>query len=377
METSGYVPPGAVSSPELAALAAARGPFASIYLTTEAGIDNAEQRSEQRWKALRNHLNEQGVPEAVLDEVDGLVPMAHLDGQTLAVIANAGGVLHVEHHHDVPAADFACWRALPALAPIIEWRQSAVPYVMVLADRHGAELIAYRHAGGEAETETVDRGTDFPIRKQAQGGWSQRRYQQRAENTWEENAVDVSKELVRVVEDIGARLVVVAGDVRAIQLLREHLPREVDEILVQIDGGGRAADGSEELMEAEARTQVATLVASDTRALLEKFREEAGQGDRAADGPSPVVQAVNEARVAVLLVPGFVDDDSGPRGHFGAEAIPVARSDDELRVLGVDARHEAPLVDVLIRGALGTGAGVRVIPSAAAPKDGFGAILRW
>ena len=31
-----------------------------------------------------------------------------------------------------------------------------------------------------------------PITKIAAGGWSQRRYQQRAENTWEDNARDVA-----------------------------------------------------------------------------------------------------------------------------------------------------------------------------------------
>lgn len=377
METSGLVPIGAVAAPELAALGTARGPFATVYLTTESDIEKASQRSEQRWKVLRNQLSEQGAPESVLVTIDPLVRYAHHEGHTLAVVANAEGVLHVEHHHEVPATDFACWRALPVLAPVIEWRQQAVPYVVVLTDRRGAELISYRHAGGDADVETVDRGSDDPITKQSQGGWSQRRYQQRAENTWEENAVDVSKELVRAVEEIGARLVIVAGDVRAIQLLREHLPREVDQLVVEIDGGGRAADGSDEVMDAEARRQVATLVAAETRAMLEKFREEVGQSDRAADGPTAVAKAVNESRVAVLLVPAALEDESAPMGYFGADPIPIARSDDELRVLGVDVRHEAPLVEVLIRGALGTGAGVRIIPAASAPRDGFGAILRW
>lgn len=379
METSGVVPAGAVTSPELVALGSSEGPFLSVYLTTEAEVENAPQRSTQRWKVLRNVLSGRGAPEAALDLVDPLVREAHLEGKTLAVIATADRVLHVEHHHEAPAGDVGCWRALPVLSPIIEWRQQAIPYVVVLTDRRGAELVAYRHAGGEADVETVDRGSDEPIRKVAPGGWSQRRYQQRAENTWEENAVDVSKELVRVVEDIGARLVLVAGDVRAVQLLREHLPREVDELVTLIDGGGRANDGSEGFMEDDARTYVATLVATDTRVMLEKFREESGQGDRAADGPTPTVTAINEARAAVLLVPSVLDDADADvsTGHFGPAPIPIARSDDELRVLGVESRWEAPLVDVLIRGALGTGAGVRVIPSAAAPKQGIGAILRW
>jgi hypothetical protein len=34
-------------------------------------------------------------------------------------------------------------------------------------------------------------------------------------------------------------------------------------------------------------------------------------------------------------------------------------------------------VDVAIRAALGTGAGVRLVPKAGGPTDGLGAILRW
>jgi hypothetical protein len=43
----------------------------------------------------------------------------------------------------------------------------------------------------------------------------------------------------------------------------------------------------------------------------------------------------------------------------------------------VDHPVEAPLVDVLVRAALGTSAGVRLVPADRAPTDGVGAVLRW
>jgi hypothetical protein len=45
--------------------------------------------------------------------------------------------------------------------------------------------------------------------------------------------------------------------------------------------------------------------------------------------------------------------------------------------MGVDDPQEGRLVDVLIRAAFGTGAGVRIVPAGGPGKDGVGAILRF
>src|SRR3546814_15307921 len=65
---------------DLEALAKGGGPFLSVYLNTEADVDNAAMRSEQRWKALRRRLAESGAPETALAQVDPLIDRAHLSG---------------------------------------------------------------------------------------------------------------------------------------------------------------------------------------------------------------------------------------------------------------------------------------------------------
>jgi Bacterial archaeo-eukaryotic release factor family 2 len=372
VETSGVTPHVGVKDADLAALAARPGPFATVYLTTDSEIANAAQRSEQRWKTLRAELVGQGAPEEVLSVIDPLVADAHRHGQCLSVVVPAGADPVVDHQPEPPRHDVGRWGPLPVLGPLIEWRQSAVPHVVVLTDRQGADLLGFRREGPDLLREVT--GDDDPIRKSAPGGWSQRRYQQRAENTWEHNAANVADDVVELVDKIGAQLVVVAGDVRAVPLLREQLPGRVDD-LVRVVDGGRSPDGSTDAVAAEATRLAATVVAAETRRLLEKFREERGQHDRAADGADATIAALNETRVEVLLVPGDVAD--APPAVFGPDPVPVSRSARSLRDLGVDQPREAPLVDVLIRAALGTGAGVRVVPSHAAPTDGIGALLRW
>ena len=71
------------------------------------------------------------------------------------------------------------------------------------------------------------------------------------------------------------------------------------------------------------------------------------------------------------------DPDDNRTAWFGREAIPVAERATDLTDLGVPDAQNGPLVDVAVRAALGTGAGIRMIPGAGGPTGGIGAILRW
>jgi hypothetical protein len=365
MESAGQTPRTYVEPSELAPLYEKPGPVATVLLTTEAEVENAAQRSEVRWKTLRRAMADAGVPDDVLAAVDPWVPDAHLEGEQLAVIAGGDGARVVEHFPDPPVlGDRFRWGPLPWAGPFAEARQSAVPHVVVSIDRTGAEIVLIRGGRLEAD-ERVEGGRDYPLQKSKPGGWSQRRYQQRAENTWQENASNVADELTDVVHRSGARLVVVSGDVRAVQLLRDALPEDVGALVEVVDGD----------VAAETVRLVNTVVASDTVALLQKFKEEKGQADRAADGIAATITALNQSQVEVLLV--HDDPDDTRTAWCGADPTPIAASPTDLKDLGVDSPDEAPLVDVLIRAAVGTGAGVRMTPGAPVPNDGVGAILRW
>jgi len=372
MDHTGVTPPVAITAPDLAEIALGEGPFLTVYLTTEAAVENAAQRSELRWKDLRTELAGQGADEQALAAVDPLVADAHMEGECLAVIADPKGLLHVAHEPDPPARDVGRWGPLPMIGPLLEWRQSQVPHVVALIDRAGADVFVFRPGRGDEHVEVA--GDDDPIHKAKAGGWSQKRYQRRAENTWEANAADVASELAELTDKEQPRLVVVGGDVRAVELLKEHLPKRVADLVRDIPGS-RAPDGSVDAVVDDVTRLVATAVAADTTALLAKFREERGQADRAADGPTATLEALTRAQVEVLLV--HADPDDGREVWFGRDAVPVADRPDTLTDLGVADPMRGPLVDVALRAALGTGAGVRMIPGAGGPDDAIGAILRW
>lgn len=126
------------------------------------------------------------------------------------------------------------------------------------------------------------------------------------------------------------------------------------------------------------RRLLATEVASGTTELLRKLKEERGQDDRAAAGLAATAAAVSEARAAVVLVPEEVE---GATLWYGSQPVPVATSRQALIDIGGEDPKEGPASEVLIRAALGTGAGIRIVPHPPFPRASVpscaGEELRW
>jgi len=355
---------GAREAPDIAELYERPGPFVTVYLDTNPEVENAAQRSLGHWRNVRRDLETAGAPLTALDAIQALVPDAHHRGTTLAAIADSTGLQLTRTFDNAITRDVGRWASLPQVAPIIEVQQSSPTHIVVLCDRVGADIAVYAANDGDRGTAllqvVVGDAQDPHISKSKPGGWSQPRYQERAENAWEHTAREVVERLTKVCDIVDPRLVLVSGDVRAVQLLQEHLPPRVASVV--------------RLMTGEPVNEVATLVAEDTVALLEKFREERGQGDRAVEGVDATLDALSAARVDTLLV----HDD--PRDErmcwFGADVPLVAPDPQPLRDQGADQPQMARLADVAIRTAFCTGARVRVVP-ATAVKERLGAILRF
>jgi Bacterial archaeo-eukaryotic release factor family 2 len=373
MEASARLTGGAVEAPDLVELVRRPGPFLSMYLHTERHVENAAHRSEVRWRTVRNGLERQAVPEAVLDEIEAIVPQAHLEGDCLAVVADDEEILHVEHGTALGPNDEATWDALPRLLPIVRWRQSEPPYVVVLTDRTGADLFAFVRGLPDVIRDEV-MGEHDVIRKVQPGGWSQRRFQQRAEDSWEQNAEQVAERVTRLVDAIRPEFVAVAGDVRAVQLLRGSLPERVDELVHPIDKEIPRKLEPEEPIPDDVWALVQQHVREAGERLLATFEEERGQHDKAVEGVDATARALSQGQVAVLLT---TETEINRELSFGPEPSLVGSSPEELKELGVDSPEQGKACEVLVRAALGTGARLRVLDDDARIDDGVGALLRW
>lgn len=358
---------------DLRALVARPGPFATVALARpDPGAATVDATAKEvRHAMAATPLTEQA--DAVATTISGA--LAHAPGAV--VVADGEGVLLVEHLDDAPRWSGVRVGALPVLAPIVERRAGDLPVVTVEVDRTGADvswstpLAAGATATGEVEVE----GAGPHIRKVHGGGWSHRRFQQRAEEAWEHTARDVAQAVTERATEIGARLVVAGGDDRMVQLVRERVPDELAALVREVPGS-RSADGSEEERDAAAERWRRTAVAEDTRAALLRFDQELGQREAAATGWADVLGALREGRVDVLLLHDGGEDE--PTAGFVPDAPSlVARRAAELDQLGHAEVRTARAADVALRAALLTSADVRIVPTTPRLDEGVGALLRW
>jgi peptide subunit release factor 1 (eRF1) len=234
--------------------------------------------------------------------------------------------------------------------------------VVVVTDRTGADIVQAVGAD-EVGASAVD-GESLHITRSAPGGWSQRRYQQRAENVWEDNARLVADAVTHAVDEIGARVVIVAGDVRARSFLLEHLPQRIVDLTVQADTSEPAG------LAAETVRHTATVAAADTRECLEQLRTR--PADHVTQGAVATVAALRAAAVDLLLV----HDDPVDERTAWISDDPAVIALDQNTLAEPDNARQARLVDAAIRAALATGASVRIVPGHVV-EDDLAARLRF
>lgn len=369
MERAGTTVRGGYRADDLAAVAGSPGPFGSVWLG-RSGLGAYGHTTATRADGVRRELVRLGTPDGVADELADAVGSGTTPG--VVAIADHTGLRLREVLDTAPRRDVVRWSAVPAWCAVIEHRQAQIPVIVVLADRLGADVLSSSAHGEDATS--VD-GADDPVTKSAPGGWSQKRFQQRAENTWEHNAALVVDEIVRASRSLQPELVVLGGDGRAVQAILDRMPKELSESTHTI-AGGRAADGSEDRRVDDVGRLVRTAVAEQTVGLLQRLAAEDGQGARAANGPAATFDALARHQVDVLLVH---DDAGDERQAWWAPASGAAALDRErLTDLDPGGPHlQDRLADVAVAGALRAGAAIRVVPDAAAVHDGIAALLRW
>ena len=357
------------------------GPFLTDYAAFEPATESLAAEVRVRWENRRRALAEAGASDSALESAAAALEGEHRGVAGLALVVPGSGAPLIERLPS-PPRETASWQEIPALRPLIALRQRHVPHVVALVDRIGADLRTWTgsEAGGHDIDMTVD-GDDDVITKVAPGGWSQRRFQQRAEDSWQHNMTQVATQLVALAERLRAQVVAVGGDERAIGYLLDALPGEVRKRVERI-GVTRAEDGSAERLTAEVNAELAAWSTARVDAALALHAEEIGQDDRATAGAGRTLEALRTSRVALLLVAERADDEAEARRAWaGPTRDQIATTAGDLA--DPDAAEEVPLLDGAVTAALASGAGVLVVPEASdgslPPQltDGLGALLRW
>ncbi|MFL6052165.1 MAG: Vms1/Ankzf1 family peptidyl-tRNA hydrolase [Actinoallomurus sp.] len=347
------------------------GPFASVYLDIRRITEDAPKAIELRRRARQRELVEQGTPPAMIEAMVRLVDEenAQRESGTLAMFAAGGEVVHYEVLPGEPRVELAHYAPLPHVKPLLVQRGEPIAYLSATVDRLGGELTCVSR-DGDRRVIAVKPEEDFPVRKTKAGDMFRQDKQQRAaEEVWRTNAKKVAHKMVAAVDDCGADIVVLAGDVRARKAVREELPESV--LARVVDAGGAGPTLDEEIARAVQHKREEQLAA-----LLDQFDEQLTKKARAVEGLDGVTDALRKGQVASL----FLEDrlDSSTTLWTGPHPTDVATSAELLRELGVADPVEDRADAALIRALAGTDGDLQLLPPESLPAEaGVGALLRY
>jgi hypothetical protein len=350
-------------------------PTLSVYLGLESGEPPvvAERDAQLRWRALAATARRLGADQATADAVGEYLEAQPYQATELALFAADGAVRQVQPIPGGARFDRVRYGAPADVAPLLAWLARHPAYVLVVTDRTGADITQVRAGSATGETVVVE-GPDDEIERNAPGGWSQPRYQRRAEDSWQHNASAVATAAVHALRRTGARLLLVAGDVRAVQLLRDHMPLGLRrDITVQHLPGGRSPDGSAGLRAAALQEAIREYVATESARAVMHFIDARGPSGMALEGVAATLPALAAGRLSSLLVADDPDDER--LAWFGPD-LPAAA---DAAVPPFGAERQGRLVDVAIRAAVLTDADVHVLgrEDAAEIAEGIGGLTRF
>ncbi|MDO8107278.1 Vms1/Ankzf1 family peptidyl-tRNA hydrolase [Isoptericola sp. b441] len=354
------------------------GPLTTVCMDVTRADEAGDREIRNRWSALKRALDHQKAPAETVDTIaDVLLRPTHVPGpHGRFVVASGTEILFDRVLADAPVHEEAFHDGVPSLMPAAQAIDEAVRYLLVEIDRTGADLT---WSGVDLPDEEVVGGHDV-LHKARAGGWSHRRIQTRAEDSWERNVGAVAAELDRLVGLAHPEVVLVTGDVRAVAMLRDEVGKAVAEVLVEVPGGSRADGVKEDVFAARLHEAMEAYRARRREAVVDRLREALGRG-AGVTALDDVVDVLRRGQVAELVI---VEDAAGnppPLGErelwVGQDALALGTRRSEIEALGQDPRRLRADI-ALLRCAVGQDAGVTfAVEGSISLVDGVGAVLRW
>jgi hypothetical protein len=356
---------------------AAAGPFATVCADVTHTTENADTELDLRVRALGEQLAGKGAPEPVVDAVRGRLLEGNDGGEAgtlrgrAVVVDSTGSVVLDQPLADSPAREVAEWGPQPDLLPVLRQLAGRVPHIVVLIDRVGADITFVNLPEGDDEQVSVE-GDTVHIRKFPGGGWAHHRYQHNTENIWIHNVDGVARQIDAMVQRHAVRFVLVAGDVRARQILTDRAG-SWSHLIVSMDEGGRAAGASREPVDTRAAELVAEHEARLIAETAEKVQAAAAHG-LSVTGRDRVVEALRKGQVETLVL---ADDPEEETLLVGGSPLELGVDQHDMDALGIHGTA-VPADRALVQAAVASSADVVVLPRAAMPDQvPVAAVLRY
>jgi peptide chain release factor subunit 1 len=317
----------------LAAFEPTRYPFISLYLDTR-----PDQHGRERFGAFvrkelpgRARTYAERTPERESFDRDAARIQQYLETEArpsthgMAIFACAGaGEFFEAIQLEVPVDESELVVAAhPYVYPLARLNDRYRRYAAVLADSYTARIFVF----GLGELEASGDVTGTKVRRTSTGGWSQARYQRHVEHFHVQHVKELVEALDRVVRAENIPHVVLAGDEAVIPLLREQLPKPLQDRLVDILRMEVSAR-EREVFEAS----LAALRERDARDDADKVRRAVDAyrgGGLGVVGLAETQRALDNGQVHELLLsarPDALEDGSGrPAAEVADELVTKAR----------------------------------------------------
>ncbi|MFC8302597.1 Vms1/Ankzf1 family peptidyl-tRNA hydrolase [Specibacter sp. NPDC057265] len=354
------------------------GPWSVAYIEADTGTVDTLEAADVRPGHVRETLAAKGAPKPDLDAVEEAVQPATGEPSPVAryILARQGKVeLNVLLPGPLVVPERISVDPIPDLLPLVRHRPSEYPYLVVEAGRDDAEIRL--HYAGKHSPDHVQKvqGSDENLKKVPSGGWSQGRYQHRTEEIWRRNANQVAEEIDRIIRSSGAKLLVLAGDIRARGLIQDQLSEASRELLSVVDSHTHTGGADQEAFNHQINERVALQWAAEQQEVLDRLAVQQGQANpESTTGAGAVVHALQQAQVEVLIMN---DQAFADREFLALSAEPwIATAQEE--ALGADVLGKVPATAALLRAAALTDARILLVPEGVLPdKTDIAALLRW
>lgn len=275
----------------------------------------------------------------------------------------------------VESADVDCG-PFPNLVALARARGGQFPYLVAEASRDGGEVSLYNSAvrgAGESRDVTGDTDEAHHPRK-VPGAYDEPKNQSNTEEIWRRNAEELAKQIEELARENHVKLIVLAGDIKARELVAARLGAACKPITSVLDQHTRTGGADQNAFAAAVQARVDEVLGRDVQELSERVASRSGNGRaELALGFDEVVTALQQAQADTVLVSQYQDDET------------LIALDAEPWLTGEDSTEHAELVigswpapEVLLRATALTDAAIRYVPEGVLPEGvGIAALLRW
>jgi peptide subunit release factor 1 (eRF1) len=292
--------------------------------------------------------------------------------QALAVFACTGSDLFEAIPLDAPVeAHWLFIDSVPHLYPLARLVENYPRYAAVMLDTNKARIFVF--GVGLAKAEREEKIVGEKTRRTSKGGWSQARYQRRADNFHTNHVKEVVETLDRIVREEGIEHIVVAGAEVAVPLLREQLPKHLADKIVDVIALPGTDTNFLETTRAALREKDAETDVERVQELMDAWQS----GGLGVAGPEATLSAFQLGQVEELIITGS-PETLKPVQSLPADAAPGEVQVDTSATQAADEKR-LKLSDELVTRAQQTSARIRFIEDASllAEVGGVGALLRF